>query len=1207
MHEDAVVRGQRAERALNREYVLSRHGHTDSASQSGGSISFLEMRTTINTGKLVFKSLSGSGAHDSRTGSPVAKGVGEVVERNASGNGEWADDDGWRKLVLNPSGLQSERDTGAVKERTKSTFQKTRFVSKGLPQAEERLSVFQGHQTFNETLIHLIRGSIVITTPYEIHYASLISPRHTPVCSAQFYSLVLRHRRFHSIFWIKHLITHQKAALAWPRYASSHRAATNPLHWVTTTPACVGFRATQLDPCTSGTSIPLTLLIPRLHQSQCFKGLLSPDLRRLLDLRLKLPPETTPRNQDSVYGFCICVSCRYMQYHYCKCIPFQSQFVYPLPILATCGQVACYASADSSQDSGTKHLLRDQCLAQPTQDAQDSGVSGIMPRNDFPEKVIPEHFSSFVCEGMFSRKEKGVWFLFGGEVVRCSNLLSLRMPVTSPSLIPHHFSAPRRHRYSRYQLAIDGRLCVTGPDVPFPFSIIGVYFPLASSPVPPSGPNGITSPCLKTGTLEVSGNNDHVPMKDSMNWFARTFRVHSGKLLRPKANASNTDSRLRWYSTLRKIYHTRRKVVSSVENSITREFCSDKATMDALPEELLDQIISSFKLEALIEGAQQAPPTISDLSSLWSLSIVSRKFHRIATPHLYCALPVTLLNSKGRVENICWEPRSSERRFLKFFDFEIPTTEGSNATSLLRTLRSNTSFTKYVKALLVRRLDRGCLQRGALGINGYDDDGIGAIRRLLVDDEAPERVRNLLLSWIHFGSFGGALPLSGGLKPDPQYQVFHDLLSLLPEIETLDLSQYKSDAPGRPWLDVLPSSKECGCGTSAPFPHNYPHLKTLVIDMVGARADVLWPLFGLSTLESLEIIHASIHFQANIRYALQWEALPNKSPLKHLTLRDIFVKCPYGDPRHDSETGAMSLISQACIGLESLSIIHDEENESELDNSRLRAHIKAFRPHLTNGGLRRFDLYNQTHHILNTLAIRHDNSMSAFRNTPGLEHLTIDLEVLIEVLHNDPLPYPITASQSVTPGKFTEPKHAPHILFVDISLPFTLKSLTIRCQSELRAFCMRHKALHAVIEEFSQEVRSQFPDLKRLTFHRCWSYDAISEDTHRAFAVAGVEPNFRILEHTLDHTRRIELLSSALNPRDWKRMYLPRLQFTALIIQWISSTGHLREGLQDKRAESLDLVIASNPPNSITITNLSPRPFLNPQTEKIIKYTSFKP
>ncbi|KAF2188111.1 hypothetical protein K469DRAFT_89477 [Zopfia rhizophila CBS 207.26] len=224
-----------------------------------------------------------------------------------------------------------------------------------------------------------------------------------------------------------------------------------------------------------------------------------------------------------------------------------------------------------------------------------------------------------------------------------------------------------------------------------------------------------------------------------------------------------------------------------------------------------------------------------------------------------------------------------------------PTDGPTNAATLVETLKTRPELAEHVKNLIVKRSDTRFVQRFPLSMGAFEDIGdyISALEIPFVieDDNATDYSKEAreIIQKQHYEriSMRPTQPIRSS-RFDTAYFLFHVLLSILPNIKVLDMSQYNTDTLGTSWADMMPSSQNCPCRSLDPFPHKFPHLKELVVTLHRSVIDELWPIFRLSSLETLHIRHT--HFSSGSRYLDKWLEASNTSHLKHLTFTGMLFQ-----------------------------------------------------------------------------------------------------------------------------------------------------------------------------------------------------------------------------------------------------------------------------------------------------------------------------
>lgn len=476
-------------------------------------------------------------------------------------------------------------------------------------------------------------------------------------------------------------------------------------------------------------------------------------------------------------------------------------------------------------------------------------------------------------------------------------------------------------------------------------------------------------------------------------------------------------------------------------------------SINDLPEELLDQIVSYL-------APSQPSPVLADLNGLSAISAVSQVLHRIVEPHLYHTIPVWLARAGRRMD-------ANVGGSHGIFEYSLPSATKCNVGKLVRTLRLRPDLAHYVKVLVLRRNDYGFNVRWKLGLYGYEK---GSPFELTWPDlEFMDRTEDAL---VHIDDLNrSTLPLITTRSLDPFYVNFHELLCRLHNLEHLNLSGCLSDGPRHAWLDVIMARGYSKANLRFLPHHGLSSLKNLTLQWTRNNTSALFPLFNskLPNLQSLKLHGPS--FKATTSNLAHWQSAAGSSNIKHIIVVDI-CPCKFQDVADNT----MSLMFQACKALETLHITTKEKHR----RIHFRAFLRNALHHIINGTLRSLELYEHLpRRYKHELVSSYPTTMSVCRYSTGLEYLTMDIDDLITVMS----PY---QSQNLMkhpiPGSFRVYNGALHHVYLDVTLPRTLKSLRLRVGEHE----IIRGALIDVMVDLSWDVRARFPVLEciKIDWHR---------------------------------------------------------------------------------------------------------------------------
>lgn len=206
-------------------------------------------------------------------------------------------------------------------------------------------------------------------------------------------------------------------------------------------------------------------------------------------------------------------------------------------------------------------------------------------------------------------------------------------------------------------------------------------------------------------------------------------------------------------------------------SSTSRLHSVQTGTLDLFPEEVLDNIISF-----LAHNDNDDAFELSSLRGLYSVALTSSKFHRIALPHLYAKVPITL-NKKLKFVSSSVDGGNG---------YSISTTSGCNATAFLRTLKDRPEIVPHVKSLHLKRDDVGFRERWSAGFYRWGD--VMSLSHT-----------QLCILQFRVGNDLQRIPAAQQYIVDHESIILWDLMRCLARIVHLDCTQYHTDSPFDPF------------------------------------------------------------------------------------------------------------------------------------------------------------------------------------------------------------------------------------------------------------------------------------------------------------------------------------------------------------------------------------------------------------------------
>ena len=514
--------------------------------------------------------------------------------------------------------------------------------------------------------------------------------------------------------------------------------------------------------------------------------------------------------------------------------------------------------------------------------------------------------------------------------------------------------------------------------------------------------------------------------------------------------------------------------------------------INALPEELLDHIVSCL--------APENPKTFSStatLKSLVAISLVSQRLHRIAEPHLYCAVPITL--NKSLLEAHVFYPPTRPLRLTGQYTFQVPSKLNSNALAFVGTIASRPRLATYVRYLSLVRNDVGFFQRFSLGMCGRTPDAPPAytVAELEVAS-CPERAIDMASERV-----ASIIPNLASVRVsdahDTDTLIAQRILRMLPQVVHLNRSEYFTDTP----LEVLDADLILANYLDHPKEIFAPHLRELTMACVQSKLLNYYHVLALPTLESLGL-HRAPYNRPDGDYRKTGDCLSA-----------LLAKCnamPKSRLRNVSLVGFSAKYWVGSVALSALSdhtALHTLEiHEIQTDASATHICLAAFRSSFST---------------LKTLVVaakdpcesggRYDARMhrsSLVRANTILENLIIYLGDLIKMDEHDT---GMDEQKEIITCKLFNVNGDCRWYSVDLHLPRSLVTLELRIgKDRLSQIMTLQEAVLNILGRLAGDVRAWFPVLEKLILRwgpgQAHSYDPREHDITMRMEQQGVEVVF---------------------------------------------------------------------------------------------------
>jgi hypothetical protein len=271
--------------------------------------------------------------------------------------------------------------------------------------------------------------------------------------------------------------------------------------------------------------------------------------------------------------------------------------------------------------------------------------------------------------------------------------------------------------------------------------------------------------------------------------------------------------------------------------------------------------------------------------------------HSTDTQHryqdLYRSVPV-LLNKLERVLVVRLRHQDGS---VTTHRCDIPTTKGSNAGALLRTLRARPDLAAHTKNLWLLRCDRGYALRRNLGWYGLksNSDWHSRLRLTSAPLNLAKMSTNTELPYRAWGPIKrAALPLEQQEVMEPISIILRDILRILPNVVYLDRTKYFTDVPWDVPLDLaMRAGMHALPGEHVPFVHLR---EVRMCCGTTGKWSALWPLFTLPALRTL-VLSGGFNDPASPFEIFQWKGIQSSLESIEIEVNEPYFLYDY--PEHD--------------------------------------------------------------------------------------------------------------------------------------------------------------------------------------------------------------------------------------------------------------------------------------------------------------------
>jgi len=283
---------------------------------------------------------------------------------------------------------------------------------------------------------------------------------------------------------------------------------------------------------------------------------------------------------------------------------------------------------------------------------------------------------------------------------------------------------------------------------------------------------------------------------------------------------------------------------------------------------LSNQQLKRAELLEVIFSYLHPPPltsihSLDALQDLSSVSQVSKKFRRIAEPHLYSSVNI-VINKVGLQIHAPIESWGRQHVEGLHATFNMPTLEGSNPEAFIRTITTRPELATFVQALSMRREEYGYHDRDKLEAYGWGmETESQQSRKAISHAEAVEAMRSGIPITVE--RMRSAKVILSPDRKDRALATAETVLGLLPHIEHLDCSRYITDVF---WSGILEST------SSRPVKWQGSFSVLTQLELCGAgRLSRLQPVFSLPKLKKLGLINACHKSRLSDDEVRRWSSL----------------------------------------------------------------------------------------------------------------------------------------------------------------------------------------------------------------------------------------------------------------------------------------------------------------------------------------------
>jgi hypothetical protein len=486
----------------------------------------------------------------------------------------------------------------------------------------------------------------------------------------------------------------------------------------------------------------------------------------------------------------------------------------------------------------------------------------------------------------------------------------------------------------------------------------------------------------------------------------------------------------------------------------------------SLPEELLERILIQVK---------ESMASKTTLPGLASISLASRKFHRIVEPLLYEQATLHFnavgqtLQFKKILENGNLSPQIA---------VPIPTTERCNANAYLRTVQARPDLVAHVKLLDMTRCDYGFQLRRTFGLYGYKEGSKSVLT--LRDLEQAVSTDTALPYQVWKSAETDALPLNRSMDPASETlgAILHAFVKAgKTKLRALDRTNYRTDSPWDPFLE----------DTENPNAHqllgHFTHLRSIRIHCRIISLGAVWPLFTLPALRSIHIVGGSLKLTEY--QTQQWKDI--RAP----SVKSITYELAESDWYVQDELNPLYYMSLACTDLEGVMIASILQTQSPVWYLGCLRPFSQYLDKFQRLSIR--DRYPKPALPAAYLTALHRDYVCAriteIRRSDKLQILVIDAIYLLELIQ-------VSATEAnkipgVLKGATVTVKPITYRVLFDLTLPSSLNILELSIGNE----CFLQDAVIDALWALLPRLREKFPVLHQLNlgWHKADSYPAIKE------------------------------------------------------------------------------------------------------------------